>query len=279
MPSSPTNVQQQLLQKQTDLKTLESKLGDLQAKATALRTDIQSLGAISAEYDRTVSTYGTQLTATQAAKKAADDKVAALVLTNTTRIKDKKEDIDKAIAVQEKALTDQAGVAEKARKASDDAKAAATQAAAAAMAADDRLRGLKNVIPASTASLASVNTLLKQADAAVSAGNDAGVYFLLNEVQKIDTTVPSAEDLQKQLADAQDKSIAAKADLSAKQAAAATAKDASDKATSDLAIATSNRQATIVAALKSLNVTAPAPVTPAPVTPTPGTPAPVAQAG
>ena len=69
MPSSPTNVQQQLQQKQTDLKTLEVQLGDLQSKATALRTDIQSLGTIAAEYNQTVSTYGTQVAATQAAKK------------------------------------------------------------------------------------------------------------------------------------------------------------------------------------------------------------------
>jgi chromosome segregation ATPase len=265
MPSSPTNVQQQLQQKRTDLKTLESQLGDLQSRATALRTDIQSLGTIAAEYDHTVSTYGTQVAATQAAKKAADDKIAALVVTNSAKIKDKKDDIDKAIAAQEKVLTDQANAADKARKATDDAQTAATQAAAASKTAEDTLRSLKNAIPSSTASLANVNALLKQVDAAVATGNDAGAYFLLNEVQKITIALPSAEDLQKQLADAQDKSIAAKADLATKQAAAAAAKTLSDKATSDLAAAVSNRQATIVAALKLVNVAAPAPAVPVPV--------------
>jgi chromosome segregation ATPase len=255
MPSdTPTpDLSQELKAKQDDLKTLNTQLSDLQAKATGLRTEVQSLDALVADLNRTVTSYKTDSDRLAKDKKAADDGVAALAGKVGDKVKARKDDIDKAIADQEKTLADQSTAADTARKAAWDARAAATKAADDAKSADAKLLVLKNSIQVASQTLTDESSLLKQAETQITANNAAGAYFLLNEAATLKVTLPLPDDLAKSLDTAQQAAIKAKTDAAASDAAAAAAETQSKAAQQALTSATAARRATIVAALKPLN--------------------------
>jgi hypothetical protein len=244
--------EQELAQKQANLKDVQDKLTALQQSATTLQSDIDALNAKVTEVNQAYSGYEAPSASLQ---RKIDDASKAIQQKRTVSeavLKDDASKIDEKVDAFDKDLAARQADLAKSMTSAQNADALAKTADADAQQKQADYDRLKTAVQDASASVADVGNLLDMATRAEAQGDFVSTYFLAGEAKRIadGIQVAAPNDYINALRAAQDKRDQAAADAARKKAAAdaLAATYAADK--QKLEAAQSSRRADILDSIK-----------------------------